>query len=131
MVIKRIKESISGLFSGSSEDPEYVEIDLGQEMKKNKVIVRPFILRKFEDVAEILNSMREGYTIGLVDIKPIKTKDVIELKRSIAKIKKTVDALEGNIAGFGENMIIITPSFAEIFKAAVKPVEDKKPEFMD
>lgn len=104
------------MFGKSDLDSEYVEIDLGQEARKAKVIVRPFVLRQFEDVNAILNSLREGYTIAIVDIKPLKTKDLIELKRAIAKLKKTADALEGNIAGFGDNTVIVTPQFAEIYK---------------
>lgn len=104
---------------GSSED--YVEIDLEQGKEtKNKVQVRPFTLKQYDDINDILNALREGYTIAVIDIKPIKTKDVIELKRSIAKIKKTVEALEGSIAGFGENIIIATPQFAEVHKAPEK-----------
>jgi len=85
-------------------------------MKKAKVIVRPFVLKSFEDINPILNALREGYTIAVIDIKQLRTKDVIELKRAISKIKKTADALEGDIAGFGENIIIVTPQFADIYK---------------
>ena len=103
---------------GKDDSDEYVEIDLNaMEAKDTKIAVKPFVLRQFDDINEILNSLREGYTIAVIDIKPLKTKDVIELKRTIAKIKKTVDALEGSIAGFGENTIIATPSFAEIHRA--------------
>ena len=118
MVFKKVKDSFSRLLGSSGEDPEYIEIDLGQEVKKSKIIVRPFILKKFEDVTHILNALREGYTIAVVDIKPLKARDLIELKRAIAKIKKTADALEGSIAGFGENIILVTPQFAEIYKTA-------------
>jgi len=118
MVFDKIKE----MFKGQSSGSDYVEIDVGQEAKKAKVLVRPFILKSFEDVNEILNSLREGYTIAVIDIKPLKTKDVIELKRAISKIKKTAEALEGGIAGFGENLVIITPSFAEIYKGQALPV---------
>jgi len=118
MVFKRVKEGFSKMFGSSSDaNPEYIEIDLGQEVKKTKIQVRPFILKRFEDVSSILNSLREGYTIAVIDIKPLKSKDIIELKRAIAKIKKTADALEGSIAGFGENTILVTPQFAEIYKA--------------
>jgi|TARA_B100001971_G_scaffold186587_1_gene186644 SepF-like predicted cell division protein (DUF552 family) len=117
MVFDKIKKSLSGAFSGA-EDPEYIEIDLGREMKKAKVIVRPFVLKSFEDINPILNALREGYTIAVIDIKQLRAKDVIELKRAISKIKKTADALEGSIAGFGENTIIVTPQFAEIYKAS-------------
>ena len=110
----KIKRSLSSV--GGSDEPEYIEIDLGREVKKSKVIVRPFVLKSFEDVNPILNSLREGYTIAVIDIKPLKAKDLIELKRAISKIKKTADALEGSIAGFGENTIIVTPQFADIYR---------------
>ena len=115
MALTKLKEGISKFF-GKDDAQEYVEVDLGQEVKKNKVIVKPYVLKKFEDVNEILNTIREGFTIAFIDIRPLKQKDIIELKRAIAKIKKTVEALEGDIAGFGETTIIITPSFAEIYK---------------
>ena len=47
----------------------------------------------------------------------------------IAKIKKTVDAIEGQIAGFGENVIIVTPKFAEIHKAPAV-AKASKPDFV-
>ena len=37
--------------------------------------------------------------------------------------------LEGSIAGFGENTVIVTPSFAKIHKEVVKPKEEKKSRF--
>ena len=113
-----IKESLANIFKKTgAQQEDYLEIDLGAGEKKSKVQVRPFTLRKYDDVNIILNTMREGYTIGVIDIKPLKNKDVIELRRAISKIKKTADALEGGVAGFGENIIIATPSFAEIYKA--------------
>lgn len=112
--MKKLKE----LFGSSPREAEYLEIDLNSsEPKKSKVLVRPFILKQFDDVNEILNSLREGYTIAVIDMKALRGKDVVELKRAISKIKKTVEALEGTIAGFGENTLIVTPSFAEIYKA--------------
>ena len=104
---------------GAKSEEEYVEIDLNAAQERDtKVVVKPFVLRQYDDINDVLNAIREGYTIAVIDIKPLKTKDVIELKRAVAKIKKTVDAIEGQIAGFGEHMIIVTPKFAEIHKAA-------------
>lgn len=104
---------------GSGED--YLEIDVAHAQEsKSKVVVRPFTLKQYDDITDILNSLREGYTIAVIDIKAIKSKDVIELKRAIAKIKKTVEAMEGSIAGFGENIIIATPQFAEVHKVQEK-----------
>lgn len=115
---------------GSSTTEDYVEIDLNAaQNKENKVLVKPFVLRQYDDINDILNAIREGYTIAVVDIKTLKTKDVIELKRAIAKIKKTVDAIEGSIAGFGENVLIVTPKFAEIHKAP--PAKPQKSDFIN
>lgn len=110
--------SLKKMFGGNDSSEDYVEIDLSvPQPKDSKIIVKPFVLRQFDDINDILNSLREGYTIAVIDIKTLKTKDLIELKRAISKIKKTVDALEGSIAGFGENMLIATPKFAEIHRA--------------
>jgi len=116
---------------GKGNNDEYVEIDLDSaEKKEEKVVVKPFVLRQYEDINDILNSLREGYTIAVIDIKPLKSKDVIELKRAIAKVKKTVDALEGSIAGFGDNIVIATPQFAKIHKGDQKSKEKEKPDFL-
>lgn len=124
MVFNKLRKA----FSGSSEDDidEYLEIDLGQEKAADsKVLVKLFNLKTYEDVNEILTALRDGYTITVIDIKVLRQKDPIELKRAISKIKKTIDALEGTIAGFGENIVIATPSFAKVYKEPEK-VHDTK-----
>ncbi len=109
-------------FGKGSDEEEYVEIDVDAvKPKDEKILVKPFVLKSFENMEEILNSLREGFTIAVIDIKPLKGKDIIELKRAISKIKKTVDAMEGSIAGFGDNVLIATPAFAKIHK----PIEPK------
>ena len=119
------------LVSSKNNEEDYLEIDLNSVSPvENKVSVKPFTLRQFDDVSDILNSLREGYTIAVIDIKPLKSKDLIELKRAVAKIKKTVDALEGSIAGFGENTIIATPQFAEIQKAVQKTEKRDRIDFL-
>ena len=42
-------EGIKKAFRGDEGGDEYIEIDLGRETKKAKVVVRPFILKSFED----------------------------------------------------------------------------------
>lgn len=129
MVFKRIRDALSGTFGGSeSTGEDYVEIDLEQEEKQNKVIVKVFVLKQYDDINIILNALRDGYTIAVVDFKILKQKDPIELKRAISKLKKTVDALEGNIAGH-ENMVIVTPSFAKIEKQIDMPKKEPEEKF--
>lgn len=104
---------------------EYVELENDAEIGKSKVLVRPFMLDDFEDVKPILDSLREGYTIALVNIRPLKERDLVELKRAINKLKKTTDAIEGEIAGFGEDYLVVTPSFASIYRSRqMKGVEE-------
>ena len=116
MVFDNLKKK----FMGDDEEAtsEYIEIDLGNESPNSKISVKTFVLKVYDDINPILNALREGDNIVVIDIKQLKAKDVVELKRVISKIKKTVEALEGSIAGFGENVVIATPSFARIEKGS-------------
>ena len=116
MVFNKIKRLLTGSSSGDESGEDYMEIDLGKEEKETKVLVKLFSLKQYEDVNDILNALREGYTIAIIDIKQLRQRDAMEVKRAVSKIKKTIEALEGNIQGFGENMVIATPSFASIHK---------------
>lgn len=105
------------VFNKSQSSDDYVELDLNQaKSRKEKIKIRQFTLTKYDDINEILAALREGYTIAFIDIKKLKSKDIIELKRALTKIKKTVDAMEGSIAGFGDGAIIASPDFAEIYR---------------
>jgi SepF-like predicted cell division protein (DUF552 family) len=124
-IFLRIKEKLSD--RGASDEIEEKEaeeyVELGPETAevesgKTKIIVRPFVVEDFDDIKAILDSLREGYTIALINIRPLKDKDLIELKRAINKLKKTADAIEGDVAGFGEDYIVATPSFASVYRSS-------------
>ena len=118
-ILDKLKERLSGSDVGAgdaSEVTDYVELDTNASAEKAKIVVRPFILDDFEQIKPILDVLREGHTISLINIKPLKDKDLIELKRAINKLKKTCAAVEGDIAGFGENWIALVPSFARIHR---------------
>jgi len=111
-----------GRFLSNNQDEielgeEYVELEADLSSSRAKVLIKPFSIKDFEDIKPILDAVRDGRTIGLVNIAPIKEKDVNELKRSVDKLKKVVEANEGDIAGFGENWLIVTPSFAKVWRA--------------
>jgi SepF-like predicted cell division protein (DUF552 family) len=120
--MKRFLESLKKRFdtgpaAAEDSDMEYVQIDSGQKQAgSSKIIVRPFVLEDFSDTKTILEALRSQDTIALINIQPLKDKDIVELKRSINKLKKTVDAIGGDIAGFGDDYIVITPSFASIWR---------------
>jgi len=114
----QLREKLNQSKEEVSEEPfeEYVELDHTKE-EKSRVIVRPYVMEEFEDIKQILDSLREGSTIALINIRPLKDKDLVELKRAINKLRKTCDAIEGDIAGFGEDYIVAVPYFAQIHRA--------------
>src|SRR3989344_9631634 len=117
------------VFNKSQASDDYVELDLNQaKSRKEKIKIRQFTLTKYDDINEILTALREGYTIAFIDIRKLKTKDIIELKRALTKIKKTVDAMEGSIAGFGDHAVIASPDFAEIYRGPSQVNQQTKKE---
>ena len=120
--LSRLKDKITSPSSSIPDEhmgEEYVELEHEPMKETNtKVQVRPFVIEDFEDIKEILDTLREGYTIGLINIRPLKDKDIIELKRAINKLKKTCDAVDGDIAGFADDWIVVTPSFARVYRSS-------------
>ncbi len=114
-------------FIESGGEGEYVELGSDEGLETtSKIIVKPFTLIDFEDIKNVVDALRDGNTIALINIKPLKEKDINELKRAISKLRKTCDALEGEIAGFTEDLVIATSAIAKIQKT--KQVEDLKTE---
>ncbi len=119
----KIKERLNDFMSSEEEskmlsdtDEDYVELDTEKAVAGKKVIVRTYNIGDFTDLKPILEHLREGMTIAIVNIKTLKDKDLVELKRSINKLKKITDALGGDIAGFGEDYIIVTPGMAKVYR---------------
>ena len=119
VVFSKIKNKILGIPEDDQLIDDYVEIDAKKDISagaKTKIVVKPFVIQDFTDIKDPLDALREGYTIALVNIKALKDKDIVELKRAVTKLKKTCDAIEGDIAGFGEDWIVVTPSFAHVYR---------------
>lgn len=100
-------------------EPEQVGEDfvpVEQDRPSAKVLVKTFQLQSFDDTKTVLATLREGNVISLVDMGPLREKDVIDLKRSISKLKNACAELGADIASLGGDWIIVTPGFAEIYK---------------
>lgn len=127
--MKRLFSSIKKRLMPSEEEEipeedtggEYVEIDQSVREERSRLVIKPTILEDFEDIKPILDDLRHGNIVVLVNIKPLKDKDLVELKRAINKLKKTTEAVNGEIAGFGDDYIVVCPPNATIFKA--KPAD--------
>ena len=73
----RIKEKLNEKIKPEETQEEKAEeyVELGPEVPhegKSKIIVKPFVIQDFEDIKPILDVLREGYTIALVNIRPLK-----------------------------------------------------------
>jgi SepF-like predicted cell division protein (DUF552 family) len=100
-----------------SSKEEFIELEPDEMRKKAaKIFVKYFILTDFADIKPVIDSLREGYTIALLKIKPLKDKDMNELKRAISKVKRTCEAIDGEIVGIDEDWIIAVPNFIEVYK---------------
>ncbi|MCA9486636.1 cell division protein SepF [Candidatus Woesearchaeota archaeon] len=118
--------SLFGL--GKKQQEQYVEdesddyLSITDENSKlsggdEKVLeVRVFVLDDYENIREILDVIREEKTMCLIDIHLLRNKDPDELRRSIDKLKKTVEAVGGELVGFHENWVLSAPRKVHIHK---------------
>jgi SepF-like predicted cell division protein (DUF552 family) len=95
-------------------EEQYIELDTaGGDGAGSKIPIRVEKISDFADSDKIQKYLRDGAVV-IVKIKPLKEKDLSELKRAIDKLRKTCVALNGDIAGIDEDWIILTPSFAHV-----------------
>lgn len=105
------------------ENEKYIEIDSFSEEPETKMMragtekvgIRVDKLNDFEDSDRILKSLRNGNIIFL-KIKGLKEKDMGELKRAVDRLKKTVLANNGDIAGVEQDWLILTPTHANVVR---------------
>ena len=72
-------------------------------------------LNDYRQVEGVHQLLREG-NIVFLKIKGLREKDIGELKRSIGRLKKTSQAMNGDIVGVDENYLILTPNTSKIFR---------------
>jgi SepF-like predicted cell division protein (DUF552 family) len=101
-----------------TEGESYVEVNVmdSQERKAGTMGIRIEKLTEFSDTDRILKHIRKGSVIFL-KIKDLREKDMGELKRAVEKLKKTVVANNGDIAGVESDWLILTPEYAAVERA--------------
>ncbi len=99
----------------SFDEDEYVELDHVTEENASEVKIRIHTLNEYGDVEPVQDMLRNG-NIVWVKIKPLRDKDMTDLKRAIDRIKKTVRSVDGDVAGIDEDWLIATPSYAHIHR---------------
>jgi len=125
--LRRLKENLIPRKTMSMDYDEvsddYIELKEKSLEKQANIYVRYCVLDAFEDVKAILDFIREGYSICLIKIKPLRDKDINELKRAISKIKKVCEVMDGDVVGMDEDYLIASPSFVKVSKG-LGPVND-------
>lgn len=111
---------LEGLRSKKSEtaeinEEEYIELDASSEKTDDKVKIRTETISEFDDVEKVQDMLRNKEIVW-IKIKPLKDKDVTELKRAIDRLKKTVNAINGDIAGVDEEWLVACPEYAKIHR---------------
>ncbi len=107
-------KDIVGRLTNSGDD--YIEIDMSDEERLDKkLMVEVEKLDNYADSDRIQSKVREG-SILIVKIRELKAKDMEELRRAVEKLKKTCLAVNGDIAGLGEDWLVLTPSSAKVHR---------------
>jgi len=115
MGVKNIIEKLDKLRPVREEEPgeEFVEIEAKPD--EQKVNVKIDILRNFSDTERIQGMVREGSVVFL-KIKEMRQRDITELKRCVDRLRKTCVAMNGDIVGVDEDFLVVTPSFAKVYR---------------
>ncbi|MFB6181223.1 MAG: cell division protein SepF [Candidatus Nanohalobium sp.] len=105
--------------NGDVVEDDFVELDAQVSEKEEKIVVRAETLKEFDDVENVQEHLRNDHIVW-VNIKPLKNRDMSKLKRAVKRLKKTVKAVNGDIAGVDEEWVVVTPEFAEIERTSDK-----------
>lgn len=90
------------------------EIMVNNPGKDHDVEVEVFVLDDYDNIRSILDVIRTETTLCLIDIHLLRNKDPDELKKAIDKLKKTIEAVNGELIGFHENWVMATPKNVKI-----------------
>jgi SepF-like predicted cell division protein (DUF552 family) len=94
------------------KEGEYTELmPEVEESQYVKIMIEK--LDKYSSVDRIIRKIKDG-NIVIAKIKELKENNEEELKHSITKIRTACESLNGDIAGVGEEWIIVTPNIANI-----------------
>lgn len=100
------------------EDAGYAEIEEFRDLGDKRLVIKIFEIKQEADIRDVLNELREGKTIALIN-RNVTLSDV-QLKMLVSKLKKTCDAIGGDIVGLSENLFIATPNMIKIDRSANK-----------
>ena len=99
-----------------SDRENYIELEEEMAKKTARILIKFFTIKDYAEVKPVLDTIREGYSIALIKIKPLREKDIGDLKRTISKIKRTCAAAQAEVVGIDENYVVTVPNFVDVVK---------------
>lgn len=113
------------LFNGRrSKDTDY--IDLGEYLQEAKtaetaaaMYVKVADLSKLEEIRGYVDYVYKGNLL-ILDFSAI-AEDEVTLRRATNELKSVVTDVGGDIAGFGKNLLLVTPTGVKIDRQRLKP----------
>lgn len=112
-----IMSKIFGERRATSGEGEYIDLEKYVEkeaikQEKANMYVRVGEIQRYEDLKAILDYVCGGNVL-ILDFSPLAEEEVV-LKRITSEIKKLVSDINGDVAGIGNNLMVITPTGVKI-----------------
>lgn len=111
IIDKILGDKRSGSVEGYIDLEKYVESS-GEATHPASMYVRVGEIQRYEDLKAFTDYVYGGNVL-ILDFSPIAEEEVI-LKRITNDLKKMVQEINGDIAGIGNNLMIISPSNVKI-----------------
>ncbi len=99
----------------SGSEVDYIELEGSAAEQPGHMLIKIATLREFTDTEAIQNELRKGHIIW-TKIKPLRDKDMTELKRAVDRLRKTCIAVNGDIAGVDEDYLVLTPAGVRVHR---------------
>ena len=100
-------------------EDDFVELDAEIAEGNKKAVIRAETLQEFDDIEAVQEHLRNDHIVW-INIGPLKGRDMTNLKRAVNRLKKTIKAIDGDMAGVDEDWIVACPSYAEIERSTKK-----------
>lgn len=111
IVDKIFGEKVAGDVGGYIDLEKYVE-STGDQATGARMFVRVGEIQRYEDLKNFTDYVYGGNVL-ILDFSPIADEEVI-LKRITNDLKKLAKEINGDIAGIGNNLMIIAPSDVKV-----------------
>ena len=111
-------ERKTGLTEGYVDLEKYVETKTSKTSSSAKMHIAVGEIQRYEDIKEISDYVYGGNVL-ILDFSQISDEEVI-LKRVTNELKKMANDIAGDIAGIGNNLMIIAPSDVKVDRRKIR-----------